>query len=275
MRRPSTDEPPLVVSIHDVAPATAAETRSWLADLDGLGVRATMLVVPGPWRSPALTDAPEFGAELRRADDAGHELALHGWSHTAQPGGARSRRLSGQIAARGAGEFWTLDAAEARARINQGLDALRGAGIEPEGFVPPGYLASPGTRQALAACGLRYWTSHFGVHDLRGGVRHTVVALSHRPAMGVDGRPLGERGGDYLIERSPQWFTRRGRPLRLALHPDDLHRPGLRDTTLRAIERALRFGARAMTYRELLARCCGTQAGERRQAAARPTAAAR
>lgn len=275
MRRPSTDEPPLVVSIHDVAPATAAETRSWLADLDGLGVRATMLVVPGPWRSPALTDAPEFGAELRRAADAGHELALHGWSHTAQPGGAASRRWTGRIAARGAGEFWTLDAAEARVRIDQGLEALRLAKIEPEGFVPPGYLASPGTRQALAACGLRYWTSHFGVHDLRSGVRHTVVALSHRPAMGADGRPFSERSGDYLIERSPQWFTRRGRPLRLALHPDDVHRPGLRETTLRAIERALTFGARAMTYRELLARSAETLAGERRSASARSTAAAR
>lgn len=277
MRRPPTDEPPLVVSIHDVAPATAAETRRWLADLDGLGVRATLLVVPGPWREPALADAPEYGAELRRTAEAGHELALHGWTHTAQPGGTSSRRWTGQIAARGAGEFWTLDAAEARARIDQGLAVLRQAGIEPEGFVPPGYLASPGAQRALAESGLRYWTSHFGLHDLHAGVRHTVVALSHRPAMGAaaDGRPFGERSGDYLIEHSPQWFTRRGRPLRLALHPDDLHRPGLRETTLRAIERALELGARAMTYRELLARYSGLRAGERRSASARPTAAAR
>ena len=266
VRRPSADEPPLVVSIHDVAPATAAETRSWLADLDGLGVRAALLIVPGPWRGAALSDAPEYGAELRRASDAGHELALHGWCHTAQPGGTRSRRLTGGIAARGAGEFWTLDAAEARTRIDQGLAALRRAGIEPEGFVPPGYLASPGTQQALTQSGLRYWTSHFGIHDLGAGVRYNVVALSHRPAMDADGRPFGERSGNYLIEHSPQWFTRYGRPLRLALHPDDLRRPGLRDTTLRAIERALKFGARAMTYRELLARYSGSRTGERRTA---------
>lgn len=281
VRRPPVDEPPLVVSIHDVAPATVAETRNWLADLDGLGVRATLLIVPGPWRGADLAGAPEYGAELRRAADAGHELALHGWCHTAQPGGARSRRWSGRIAARGAGEFWTLDAAEARARIDRGVAALRLVGIEPEGFVPPGYLASPGTRQALAASGLRYWTSHFAVHDLGAGVRHTVVALSHRPATEADGRPFGERSGSYLIEHSPHWFTRRGRPLRLALHPDDLRRPGLRDTTLRAIGRALELGAHAMTYRELLARYAGSRTGERRSAAApappsaRPTAAAR
>ena len=279
MRRPPTDEPPLVVSIHDVAPATAAETRSWLADLDGLGVRATLLIVPGPWRGSALSEAPEYGTELRRTAEAGHELALHGWCHAAQPGGNRSRRWSGSVAARGAGEFWTLDATEARTRIDQGLAALRLVGIEPEGFVPPGYLASPGTQQALAECGLRYWTSHFGLHDLQARVRYTVVALSHRPAIGAEGRPFGERSGNYLIERSPQWFTRHGRPLRLALHPDDLRRPGLRDTTLRAIERALKFGARAMTYRELLARYCESRTGERRSTgtspSARPTAAAR
>ncbi|MGH6655287.1 MAG: hypothetical protein ACRDVE_08775, partial [Actinocrinis sp.] len=64
MRRPLSGpgvaEPPLVVSIHDVALATAAESARWLADLDGLGVRATLLVVPGPWREPALANAPEY-----------------------------------------------------------------------------------------------------------------------------------------------------------------------------------------------------------------------
>jgi predicted deacetylase len=267
-------EPPLIVSVHDVAPATAAETRGWLADLAGLGVPAVLLVVPGPWRGPGPAEEPGFGAELLRAADSGHELALHGWSHAAQPGGDRSRRWSGQVAARGAGEFWTLDAPQARARIDLGLGALRAVGIEPQGFVPPGYLASPGTKAALAASGLRYWTSHFAVHDLRADARHTVVALSHRPAMGARGRPFGERSGDYLIARSPQWFTRRGRPLRLALHPDDLHRAGLRDTTLRAIEHALALGARAMTYTQLLDRL--VLAGDSSpKSTANPAAAAR
>ncbi|MGH3415499.1 MAG: hypothetical protein ACRDSS_03430, partial [Actinocrinis sp.] len=109
------------------------------------------------------------------------------------------------------------------------------------------------------------------------GQRHTVVALSHRPTPGASGRPLAERGGEFLIARSPDWFTSRARPLRLALHPDDLHRPGLRETTLRAIERALKLGARAVTYRELLAlpdsaRPLRSQAPS---PSARPTAATR
>jgi hypothetical protein len=46
--------------------------------------------------------------------------------------------------------------------------------------------------------------------------------------------------------------ARRGALVRLALHPDDLKRPGLRDTTLRSIEDILAAGGRALTYRDLL-----------------------
>jgi len=63
-------------------------------------------------------------------------------------------------------------------------------------------------------------------------------------------------------------LPRPGAPLRLALHPDDLHRPGLREVTLRAIERALGSGARALTYGRLLDL-------RAQDAAARQTAAAR
>jgi hypothetical protein len=36
--------------------------------------------------------------------------------------------------------------------------------------------------------------------------------------------------------------------VRIALHPDDLARPGLRDATLRTIEAVLAAGGKAMTY---------------------------
>jgi predicted deacetylase len=249
--------PPLVVSIHDVAPATAPQTRRWLADLDRRGLPAVLLVVPGPWRGLPLGEAPEFAAELRRAAESGHELALHGWSHTAQPGANRSRRAIGALAARGAGEFWTLDFEQADARIARGRAALHAAGIHATGFVPPGYLASPGTRRALAASGLRYWTSHMAVHDLRAGLRTAAPAFSHRPAANQAGSPVSERVGKNLLRQAGRWTPRTGYPLRLALHPDDLSRPGLRETTLTAIDRALAGGATAMTYAQLLDRLRG------------------
>jgi hypothetical protein len=39
--------------------------------------------------------------------------------------------------------------------------------------------------------------------------------------------------------------------VRIALHPDDLRHPPLRDTTLRAIEHVLAAGGRATTYGQL------------------------
>ena len=48
------------------------------------------------------------------------------------------------------------------------------------------------------------------------------------------------------------WASRRPGVVRIALHPDDLHRPGLRDVTLRAIEAALASGARPVTYGAVL-----------------------
>ena len=38
--------PRLVVSVHDVAPATAGQTRRWCADADSLGIPVSLLVIP-------------------------------------------------------------------------------------------------------------------------------------------------------------------------------------------------------------------------------------
>ena len=235
-----------------------AETLRWLAELDALGVRGVLLAVPGPWRGSELAGAPELAALLRQAAARGHEVALHGWAHAAQPGGGRTRRASGAVAARGAGEFWTLDEAAARARIDRGRASLAAAGLDAQGFVPPGYLASPGARHALAASGMRYWTSHLFVHDLTDGSRLFAPSVSHRPAQAGGavstsaGRPALERAGELLIGSASRALPRSHVPLRLALHPDDLHRPGLREVTLRAIERALSSGAQSVTYSALL-----------------------
>src|SRR5258707_607041 len=121
--------PTLVVSVHDIAPATATETQRWLADLDGLGVPASLLVIPGPWRGAELADAPELARDLAARAARGDEIVLHGWTHTAGPGGARGRRLIGRVVARGAAEFGALDTAQAIERLTYGRAALSAAGL--------------------------------------------------------------------------------------------------------------------------------------------------
>ncbi|NUP48237.1 MAG: DUF2334 domain-containing protein, partial [Catenulispora sp.] len=146
----------------------------------------------------------------------------------------------------GAAEFAALDEAGAARRLSAGLAELAALGIEPAGFHPPGWLASPGSYKALSRVGLRYTTSHLFVHDLITERRHTLPALSHRPG----GR--GEAFGASLMRKSAAAMTRSGRSFRVALHPDDLDRAGLRETTLAVIDDALAAGYRAGTYSGLV-----------------------
>jgi predicted deacetylase len=239
--------PVLVVSVHDVSPATATQTARWCEDLDALGIPASLLVIPGPWRGSSLADAPDYARVLAGRGARGDEISLHGWAHTAGPEGTWAHRTVGRAVARGAAEFAALDAAEAERRLRDGQDTTAGLGLELTGFTPPGWLASPGTVEALRRQGFRYFTSHLGVHDLGRRRTYRALALSHRPG------GFGEGFGAALMRAWARRGAVRGALVRVALHPDDLRRPRLRDTTLRAIESVLAVGGRATTYGDLVA----------------------
>jgi predicted deacetylase len=238
---------PFVVSVHDVSPGTASAARRWLADLDERGVPATLLLIPGPFGDgPALPDDAGLVEHLHAAAGRGHELALHGYRHEGVPGGPPWRRGVNRVLVRGAGEFWTLTEDQARRRLRAGLETLADAGIDVVGFTPPGWLASPGTRHALAALGFAYWTSHLAVHRLPGGPIRRMPALSHRPG------GTGERAGARLMVDAARTFARLRMPFRIALHPADLTRPGLRRAALSAIDLTVAAGGRPTTYRALV-----------------------
>jgi predicted deacetylase len=237
----------LVVSVHDVAPVTADQTRRWCADADALGIPVSLLVIPGPWRGASLADEPGYADVLRDRIARGDELVMHGWAHRAGPEGSWPRRLAGRIVARGAAEFGALDEAQAADRLMRGRAVLTELGLTADGFTPPGWLASAAANRALRQAGFRYTTSHFGVLDLRSGRMRRGFALSHRPG------GTGERLGAAAMVR----WAGHGGLVRIALHPDDLGRPGLRDATLRAIEAVLDAGGRAVTYSDVVAETAG------------------
>jgi predicted deacetylase len=93
--------PSLVVSVHDVSPATAEQTARWGSDLDTLGISASLLVIPGPWRGMCLADTPDYAPVLAQRVERGDDIVLHGWTHTAGPEGPWPRRLAGNLIARG------------------------------------------------------------------------------------------------------------------------------------------------------------------------------
>jgi predicted deacetylase len=238
----------LVVSVHDVHPATALASRAWVADLDRLGWRSSLLVVPGPWRGATLLHNRPMATWLHERVDRGDEIVQHGWRHEGVPGGSPWRSLLNHVVARGCAEFGGLDEAAAAERLSRGGEVLDRLGFRVDGFTPPGWLASPGTSAALRRLGYRYTTTHVGVHDLHRGVVRRAPALCHRPGGG-----LAERLGVGLLRAGVRRAVAEGRPIRVALHPADRARPGLVDATLEVLAAAIDAGARSTTYGDVVA----------------------
>ncbi|WP_280271822.1 polysaccharide deacetylase family protein [Nocardia wallacei] len=236
----------LVVSIHDVAPATAAETERWCADADAFGIPVSLLVIPGPWRGTSLAGAPEYATFLRARRAHGDEIMMHGWEHRAPATGALPRRAIARLIARGAAEFAALDTEAADTRLRRATAVMDELGLSTTGFTPPGWLASPAAERALQRAGFSHTTDHFGVRDLRCGKRFRGFALSQRPG------GSGERTAARLMQTLSHRTATHGGFVRIALHPDDLRRPGLRHAALRAIDAALSAGASATTYAEVI-----------------------
>ncbi len=210
----------LAVAIHDVEPATferAALLRDWLADL---GVdRATLLVIPARDLHPFATRRPELADWLLQRRQAGDAVAQHGLRHGP--------------------EFAGMDEAEARSAVESGRRLLRLAGVEPRGFVAPGYAYTPALERALAGR-FEWWAGLLGLQ--RGGGRRTLA-----PALALGRRTALRRAATPGLVRA---LARLGGPLlRLDLHPADLDHPR-HVFALEAVLRGAR-GRTAVTYDEV------------------------
>jgi predicted deacetylase len=207
----------IAVALHDVEPATferCALIRDWLNDL-GID-RATLLVTPAPELHPFADTRPELADWLAECVRAGDAVAQHGLQHPA----ARGR----------GGEFAGLDAAEARRALRSGRRLMHLAGVEPRGFVAPGYAYSAPLRRTLRTM-YEWWAT-------LGGVQRSDGQPLRAPAL-----HLGALARLHALAAGPL--------LRLDLRPADLDRP----RNVRAVERILiRAGDReAVTYDDLAA----------------------
>lgn len=234
----------LMVSLHDVAPSTAEQSRRWLELLEARALRASLLVVPGTWHGANLHSSASFLEWLRQAEANGHEIVLHGWSHTRSTRPTGARGAVGALLGRGCEEFWSVRYAQALDLLQRGIAAMRSEGFEPSGFVAPGWLMSAETPRALRTVGLRYTTTHSRVVDVATMRSTRAIVSSQRPASRV-GRFLA-LGTVRLVSAQATCST----PIRIAVHPADIAEPSLRRTNLRLCDIALGHGYSSMTYRD-------------------------
>jgi predicted deacetylase len=243
------EEPPslhgLVVSIHDVCPATRAVTEKMLADLAAVGVnRTSLLVIPNRHRrDPAFTDA-DFCAWLKACVRAGHELVLHGYYHerVARHELRGVERIVATNYTAGEGEFFDLSPVEALESLARGLREMEEAmGIPPSGFIAPAWLLGPEARRALQEFSFSYTTLLQGVWDLRESIYYPSQSLCYSV------RAPWRRGCSLLWNSTLLAWLYDAPLVRLGLHPPDWNFPRIRQHALTCVERAL-VGRPAMTY---------------------------
>ena len=267
----------IAVAVHDIEPATferCALIRDWLGD-HGVD-HATLLVIPARDLHPLAERSPEMVSWLIERERGGDAIAQHGFQHL------RLRRAGGYRTLRSFNadhetEFVGLDAHETRRAVDAGRRVLKLAGIEPRGFVAPGYAYTPALRRTLGER-FHWWAALLGLHRAH-PASASYAALGRRAASTLEAPGSGAstedtlacearvKGRDLLgppIALSSAGRLRRalspallragalvsGATLRLDLHPSDLDDP----SHMLALEWVLKRSARtreAVTYEQL------------------------
>lgn len=242
--------PALVVSIHDVSPATRAVTERMLDDLAGEGVPVTsLLVIPDHHRQGRIDDNPAFGEWLRNTVGGGHEAVLHGFYHLrpAKVGEGMGTRLITRSYTAGEGEFYDLSREEALDLLRRGRSAMEACGITSSGFIAPAWLLGKDAEQAVKGEGFDYTTRITEVIDLKGNAKFAARSMVYsvragwRRALSL----LWNEGLFHHLHNAPL--------LRIGLHPPDWSHPVIRSHVLSRIRLAA-LDREVMTYAKWLAR---------------------
>lgn len=229
----------LAVALHDVEPdafARVAEIRSWLTER---GVdRVTLLVIPALGEQP-LDANGELACWLRRRVAAGDAVAQHGFAHRRAGEASWPRRILSHWQGADAAEFPGLDADSAMTRVLRGRDVLADAGLNPRGFVAPGYAYTRGLRHALRDS--YQWFADLAAVRVREHGDIQAPALCLGTSNGV------KRAASPALVRALSYAP--GSAMRIDVHPADFdHR--LHVATLEwLLNRAQ--GREAVTYDEL------------------------
>jgi predicted deacetylase len=229
------------VTLHDIDPATfarSAEVRDWLTEH---GVeRATLLVIPAAAMRAFDARSPELAAWLLERTAAGDAVAQHGFRHKRQRRAAPPRGWIAEWQGGEAAEFPGLSRNGTTAAVRAGRSVMTDAGIEPRGFVAPGFAYTPALRRELDS-GFEWWASRTRVHcsdGTRVSARARTMGTSSSLKRALS--PLAFAAGPL-----------RTRLLRIEVHPQDFDFP----RHVQALERLLSrsAGRRDVTYDELLA----------------------
>lgn len=226
----------LIVTIHDVAPATLAPVRALREALARWGVaRVTLLAVPRFHGGVRLVDDAACARWLRARCTAGDEVALHGYYHVqAGAPAARWDRLRARVFTAGEGECLAPHEAipELLQRGRNELAEVLGA--SPAGFVAPAWLEPRRLDALLEQHGFTWHETSLALEAL--APRRRVLA----PVLGYATRSALRQAAALAWSRALTIALGGAALLRLAVHPADAGSPAV----LRELERVARLALR-------------------------------
>jgi predicted deacetylase len=234
----------LVVSLSGLTPdAPEALDRAvdFTGELVARGLPVSQLLRPAG--VPAGSPLAQWVHERRAAGDA---LVLHGYDHTAAP--IALPRVGRRA------EFAALPRHEAGLRLVAARRALTALGLRTDVFVPPRWLASPGTVDALREQGFGLLADENGVRFLQDPgerlVRSRVLGfrVSGERHPVADDRRSAEGWRCRVLAAEVSRTVRRGGLVRINVRAKDLKRPPRRAAVLAAVDAALGLGATPTTY---------------------------
>lgn len=240
---------PLVVSVHDVAPATRVKAEKILSEIGRRGVRVcSLLVVPDYHHHGASIADRDFVRWLRDLESAGHEIVIHGYFHERprQPNESIGAKVITRTYTSGEGEFYDLGYEEALRRINRAKEEFTGAGLRPRGFIAPAWLLSAEAERAAADAEMEYTTRLTSVRDLRSG--DTVSSRSLVYSVRNSWRRSASLAWNGALAR----LLGGSRLLRLSLHPPDVEHDAVWKQIITLVER-FSESRRPTTYRDWIA----------------------
>ena len=239
----------LVVSIHDVAPATRDAVEKIISELVRIGVPVcSLLVVPDYHHQGLATKDRQFVSWLRELESDGHEIVIHGFFHE------RPRRANETIRDKfftrlytaDEGEFYDLGYDEAFRRITMARDEFCASGLKPRGFVAPAWLLSAEAERAARDAELEYTTRLQTVRDLRSGEEFPVRSIVY--SVRSSWRRAISRAWNAALFR----LLKSSPLLRISIHPSDYSHPAIWRQIVDLIDAAI--GSRtATTYQDWIA----------------------
>jgi len=205
--------PPAIVSVHDVMPETLPQAMEIIGFLEKIKVfPASLLVVPGrAWPANGIS-------ALKSLQDSGYELAGHGWQHRAGNLSSTWHRLHGLLMSRNEAEHLSLSTGAVVKIISSCFHWFEAVGLAPPIlYVPPAWAMGRIRKKTLKAMPFRLFETQTGVYDADTGIFHRMPVAGYMADTALRAKAL--KINNFINRR--RVFA----PLRIAVHPDDLNLP--------------------------------------------------